>query len=440
MAITKIRGRITGRDQIKLRYTATADIGLSGGATRFSATRNLVSSVTYGDNLPDWKSRIRRKQSATTTMSGTVCRTRNTAYFGGETTLVKKLGPNLESRIDNQLSGPALAFVGDPSSSFSGVSTDKAVNLAKMAFVKKAVDAQRAFQSGVFLGELRETIHLIRRPVSALRQESGKLINSWSQRARKIRMSPGLKNKPANHPKVMGALRKAAGGIWLEFSFGVQPLVNDAKDAIEAAMRLKLSYPPTKVVSGFSGKIRVGKTRSNTVADYDSIKFDYTTEEITEIQARLHGCVSTYDELARNTTFGQLGLNWHQVLPTVWELIPYSFLVDYFTNVGDIVEALAFNRASVRWAELSTVITRTNSLHMPITVSPGATFGYTLKRWRGSLGAGEAWVDVRSFSRTPFTGSLIPSFEFDIPGLKSRKWLNIGALILARGSQTPIRR
>jgi hypothetical protein len=373
-------------------------------------------------------------------MSGVVCRSHNTAYLGGNSELEKGSG-SAKSYVRNELRGPAVAMVGSPSTSFAGVTTDKAVNLAKMAFVRKAVDAQRAFQSGVFLGELRETIHLIRRPASALRQESGKFLNAWAARARKIRASPGLKNKPANHPKVVGALRKAAGGSWLEFSFGVQPLVADVKDGFEAGLRIKYSYPPSKVVTGYSGKIRVNKQVYSNKSTFDNTRIAYNAEEITEVQARLHGCVSTYDELARNPTFGQLGLNWRQVLPTAWELIPYSFLIDYFTNVGDIVEALAFNRASVRWAELSTVITRKNSLHMPIDISVGPiSSGWTLKSWRCSLGAGEAWVDARSFARTAFTGSLVPSLEFDLPEFKSRKWLNIGALVLARGSQTPIRR
>lgn len=33
----------------------------------------------------------------------------------------------------------------------------------------------------------------------------------------------------------------------------------------------------------------------------------------------------------------RMGLTIQEFVPTVWELIPYSFVVDYFTNIGDVV-------------------------------------------------------------------------------------------------------
>lgn len=438
MPVTKTVGRLIGTDEIALRYTSTPDIGSGGRVVRYSVSRNLVSSVTYGDNLPDWRQRIRRRQSATTPLSGVVYR-RRSAQFGASSEL-EKVTAGFKSYLFNRLDGPGVALVPNPDSNLVGVTTDKAVNLAKMAFVKKAVDAQRAFQSGVFLGELREAIHLIRRPASALRQETGRFINSWSARARKIRASKGLKNLPATHPKVVGSLRKAAAGSWLEFSFGVQPLVNDVRDAAEAAKRTRWSYNPSKVVRGV-GKYQAGRSLIKVGGDTDCFRISGVVEVSTEVEAYFIGCVSTYDEYSPSPTLGQLGVSWRQVLPTVWELIPYSFLIDYFTNVGDLVEAIAFNRASVRWIEQGTVKRRKNSLCEPLGVSVGSyNSTYKLKSWHASLGSQGTWVDVREFGRSNFLGSLVPSLAFEIPGNKSRKWLNIGALVFARGSQVPIRR
>jgi hypothetical protein len=45
------------------------------------------------------------------------------------------------------------------------------------------------------------------------------------------------------------------------------------------------------------------------------------------------------------------GLGPGDILPTIYELIPYSFVVDYFTNLGDVISAWSHQAIRPDWAQ-----------------------------------------------------------------------------------------
>jgi hypothetical protein len=120
-----------------------------------------------------------------------------------------------------------------------------------------------------------------------------------------------------------------------------------------------------------------------------------------------------------------LGFTLSEFVPTVWELIPYSFLVDYFTNFGEVVSAVSYPRSNFRWIMKWTITDRKDELLAP-WMEPGSN----------PLGKNKAIGDpcsvvTRQIVRAPYYGSLIPDFRFEIPGL-SMKWLNLAALAANR--------
>lgn len=129
------------------------------------------------------------------------------------------------------------------------------------------------------------------------------------------------------------------------------------------------------------------------------------------------------------------GFSLRSFVPTIWELIPYSFLVDYFSNLGDLVTSTAVFRndfvyvVSTDWRELHDVACNIRrSLHNNNTGIIDHGESISLGHWEHRV------VSMQRFN----VGSLTPSFRFECPLLGSKKWLNIAALLRTARSLQPL--
>jgi hypothetical protein len=128
----------------------------------------------------------------------------------------------------------------------------------------------------------------------------------------------------------------------------------------------------------------------------------------------------------------KLGFSPDQWIPTLWELVPYSFVLDYFANIGDILYAANFPRSLIPWIMKTTVVESTSKF---VDCSPlwrhadqsgsNANATWTISRKLRSMGAASSFV--KRVYRAPYQGSIIPDLEFSIPS-SSTQWLNLAAL------------
>lgn len=103
---------------------------------------------------------------------------------------------------------------------------------------------------------------------------------------------------------------------------------------------------------------------------------------------------------------------------TIWEAIPWSFLVDYFFGVGTMLEA---RRNSVQHDCIRMAL-MTETITTKVTTIDAV---YNVHGWSGGSGSMNA---IRK-ERTPLVGSLVPAFT---PFLSERQVSNLASLSVAR--------
>lgn len=186
-----------------------------------------------------------------------------------------------------------------------------AVNRVYEKFVKKIHDP---VSMGVLLAERREASDSILKRVGTLRKAWSELRRGRFRNFLKVLDVPPLEK----HRGVVRVRGKQASAYWLEYWFGWSPLISDVYKAVEL---LDSDYPSlaVSVVSGNSRHVKEG----------DLARWDERT--VCKIQAD----VSVSNEmLYRANQYGVIN-------PALiaWELVPFSFLVDWFIPVGNYLRS-----------------------------------------------------------------------------------------------------
>jgi len=307
---------------------------------------------------------------------------------------------------------PAFGFDPPPASSLV-----KADNAAKLKFAKALEKHRTTVQGAVILGEGMQTIRQIMNPAKALREGVGNYLKRRKASARQIR------NLPV-HRK-----RDILANSWLEAVFGWRPLLSDLDEAAKAAAYHFNNYERPKWkhlrASGVDEGVHsrhslISSDAGAGVHHEDVYSYKTTVTYIGQVGAENH--IVGIDNLAR------IGMNPASLLPAIWEVIPWSFMIDYFTNIGDIVSAAAVGRSGLRWSQRTVRSESIWTSHgtKPYTPDPGTFVGsprsYRLHRSRGVQS---------SVDRSAYEGYFIPNLSFSIPGMGT-KWLNMAALYVGR--------
>ncbi len=142
---------------------------------------------------------------------------------------------------------------------------------------------------------------------------------------------------------------------------------------------------------------------------------------------KLYGAIGL-EELGSIPPFRQnFGLTLDEFIPTVWELIPYSFLVDYVTNIGAIIDGYSLNKSGLKWLAIGEERVATTKVSGEIRIRPSIVSGNQILD--SIIRPSTPLIRIRRYlSRAPYNyANLVPPLEFKIPGC-STQWLNIGAL------------
>ncbi len=397
------------------QYSA-AGVLIDGGTSSSLGVANFGTSQRTGVGLPKWKYLISRGIDATTPFG-----------FSGwslDTKMPRVTIKDVYTRNSNPNviqgnhwfgylnPGPsAIASLALPSSVVTACHNRVITN-----FIQKCIEAQSAFEAGQDLGELKATVESILHPMRGLKELTLHYLDRSKKISRRRRRTPDI--------------QKALADSYLEYRFGWRPLALDVADGV-SKIRQRFMSPWTGVsasatasygsVTNYKLQVFNGSSIYNA---YFSMTGKYT-EKIVGMIANKSG-PDGYRPLVN-----ELQLDLPRFVPTIYDLIPYSWLVDYFVNIGDLITAVCFNRSDLKWCCLTS---RQHWLAQLVrTEIDSSASGF--KRIENTFTVDDpGQMNYKIVSRSSIAaGELIPSLEFSIP-LSSRPWENIGALLSSRGA------
>lgn len=308
---------------------------------------------------------------------------------------------------------------------YSGTASDRPSNpslvdvsgantLALEEYNRSYLSARESLQGLVAAGEVPETLRMIKSRSRSMSDALSRYLNRAEKLARS--RSLGGRRRKRRGYKIKDFENDLADD-WLEMAFGWKPLISDLDNGAEAlAKAFTQSVDWVKPIDG-RGELMV--QNSNQLKTQSDPNRKWRIKKRIRPQVQYVGKVklspSAYTQMMR------FGLTPDRFIPTVWELCPWSFLIDYFTNVGAVIDGWSTCYTGLLWTQRTNRrLSQTVVENQELTTNTGWTFS--------SISPGSLLWERKLVSRYRYYGSLIPDFRWQIPGVGSTKWINMSAL------------
>lgn len=405
----------------------------------FISDDHTLQSQIVGSDDPMFESKIRSGKSASNPMSAFRQRI---AWRGGQVRVKRNGFPGVG--FSNVMFNYGVIPPGIPQTLL-----DRAENDAAIGIRKKIHQQHTTVSGGVILGELKKTVHMIRHPAESINKLLAKFVNDRGrniERARRLHARNAVRKRRNRKPIPgytvnNGVLVETADTIsktWLELVFGLTPLMSDIAAIAEAALS-KYSAPSIKRLM-FTAQAASSTSLSGTHTPAGSpVDCAYNGEWTDEVSCRYtvgyQVAISGVQE-GWTKVLSQSGFNLREAPQTAWNLLPWSFLIDYVSNIGDVLEVNAVSLENVVWSQLTT---RRNarklvSIHCSKgQLQPDAQFYYTF-HGGNDYACSSTIVEVKRLVKDIPFGHV----SFNMP-TKDSQYQNMAALLWTQLSRKFIR-
>jgi len=287
---------------------------------------------------------------------------------------------------------------------------DEAQSRAEMEFVKQVRAARTKWEAGEFLGELGQTVRFLLNPLKSLKVATIGAAKKTNELVVKF--------------KDASSLLQAATDSHLAYQYGIKPILSDisgANQAIGAALRGHQRYEVQRLIG--TGKAEEGTssvTMCGALPGHTNPAVHINLSEKREAIVRILGGYSV--GLDRSPEMGfldQFGLAPDNWVPTAYELFPWSHVVDYFTNVGSVLDAFSLGSVKFNWLLQTNLFNR--ELQIYITGAEANPNG------RNTAYGGQTKLTQHNVSRSGRSNSFSPQFLVKKPSLSQS--LNIAAMV-----------
>lgn len=211
---------------------------------------------------------------------------------------------------------PATSYPGSPPGQYGGRESTEALNTCYAKFKDKVYSASASL--GVNVAERKQLVDTIVKDANFLRK-------GWNYLRRgqlgRFKEHFGIKSRKGDSP---WSRPEMAGSLWLQYHFGWDPLV---KDLYETVKILESEYPYQKIRTRAAKRGSYKADNNYGGWNYDVPEFSYRVEMQAGVRVKnlnLHRATS-------------LGLTNPALL--LWEVVPFSFVVDWFWPIGEFLES-----------------------------------------------------------------------------------------------------
>jgi hypothetical protein len=409
MAYTQVKNRY-----LHLPWTSSGSDWNGNHSGNGRVVYNLSRSRT-GDRNPKWRDQVRAGANATTPMTGFVNDLVSTQGYAQYKTALSPGGNKFTLRLTGELAAIQASFY---PIDWSPMSASVAYNRGLTSYLKAVHAVNQSFSGLIFLGEMRETLRMIRNPAQGLRN----ILDAYVSNAKRMK-----RQRPHQTPKEW---KKNLGSAWLEYAFGIVPLVSDIK-SIAATYNRMFELPRFVAVEGYGREDQSIPSRSfnnqlTTAVPADPNYFPklLLSRKSTDVaKAKFRGFVRQDCHATPAGAAVLAGFDPYQFIPAAWELLPWSFLIDYFSNIGDVLETSVVDQSKIAWTNVSVIVKQTSTFYC--TVAP-----------KGFQQGSDVEVDGKASTATATRHNVarstpaslgVPTIQLELPGLPAQ-WANMTAL------------
>nr|UJQ85585.1 MAG: putative maturation protein [Leviviridae sp.] len=383
-----------------------------------------------GTNSPNFRSKIKKGVSATNLL---VCKWQNVRYEPGYIKAVwvsKSYNPERYGRVittnitDNWAPTVHTSL---PNVNFRA----SVANAALIGLIKKIRKAETSDLAGpTFVGELRETVAMIKDPLRTLRTKLG-LFTDLQMRILRDKQARGRRFKPYKWTQVLSE-------TYLEWAFGAAPLIADIGAIADVYLEKKLRAFPnqglrrlsSKFSDSYSGTEPTGYNLGwSGTGIYVKVHFAKRYESSAMYVCWLDNDLVFADQAMANLR-NMAKFRLDEIIPTAWELMPWSFLIDYFTNIGDVLGCTFDFRRNVRFAKFTELNSCkvTHAGFTPVSAEPSV---YTVLDFKPHTFE-SVYTECR---RSDVSQLAFPQLDVSLPSLG--QGINILALVTALRNNNP---
>jgi hypothetical protein len=269
-----------------------------------------------------------------------------------------------------------------------------------------------AWDALTFAAEFRKTTEM----VIGLRSRAEKLYDTFASRvaAKVKRTTKGVD------------ISKIISEVWLEMRYGWRPLLFDIADINEAIRRLQMGVedPLQRAYASDSSMSSDSRTFTEKrmligAANADFNSCSCSVRSTTSVEYKLHASVGL-QVTTRETTLAD-------PVVTAWELVPFSFILDWFITIGDMLAAFSpFATGQLRYSTISIETVQRQNSSFLVVPDPGIAV------FENSMSPCVSERTVTTYSRR--LENPTPTLAFKV-NLDAFKILDLVALWLARNAK-----
>lgn len=404
---------LTGLDWVQKRTYQGVTTNWDG--THNQSSMNLVT-VKSGSSNPQWKTQVKTGNSAGTAYSLTGYRA-DTSQGGIVVFRYYNGSGSSKVTMEDTLKGFNFSQV-LPSSYVA--TFNKAETAALLQVYRKIDQAANQWKGLKFFAEFSDVIRQFGHPAKAIVEFT---LHHLDKTKHKVL---GLKGVQPRYRRQK--VQKVLADSYLEYCFGLAPLISDSKKAAEALARYNYEGDPTnnpslrtRAVGRGSELVVKDSTFSKVLASNSKLYTNIIGNQRSEARVQYIVGLST----AAKADFGSLehfrkllGFTPAKLPAAAWEAVPWSWLVDYFSNVGDVLDSVGVDTSSVKWIVRTTVMVdeyeSIAQVDVPGSKSLAAAYGYSFESITGNK-LGEWKVRKTTFNRSIPSTLGWPSFQWELP-------------------------